>query len=144
MTKLCLSPISPAHPPGRLISRARKRRRTPGDLVKRRERLLTYQYNQAHLLPHTPEPEQSTLESGSWVGGPLRLDWSDTDFRKDTASPHTWWSPYTGWMSSPSPSPPTPASWLSSNMAPPSPAYCDGCQRWGNLLSVTVSQTRGI
>jgi len=27
-------------------------------------------------------------------------------------------------------------------MAPPSPAFCDGCQRWGNLLAVTVSQTR--
>ena len=148
--KLCLSPISPVHPPGRLIRQARRRRRSPGDLVKRRQRLLTYQYNQSHLLPHTPEPEQSTLESGSWVGGPLRLDWSGiTDFREYLPPAQTLCSSSTGWMSSPSPVPPTPpvsppASWLSSNMAPTSPAYCDGCQRWGNLLSVTVSQSRGI
>ena len=40
-----------------------------------------------------------------------------------------------GLMSSHAPS--QPPAWLSRNIAPPSPAYCDGCQRWGNLLSVT-------
>ena len=162
--KPCLSPISPVHPQERQISRARRRRRSPGDLAKRKQRLLTYQYNQAHLFPHTPEPEESSLESGSWVGGPLRLDWSGIEYQPSPQTwwpsstscmsspspapptpPQTWWPSSTGWMSSPSPAPPPPASWMSSNLAPPSsPAYCDGCQRWGNLLSVTVSQSRGI
>ena len=57
------------------------------------------------------------------------------------SSPQSWW-PSPGLVSSPSPALSPPPAWLSSNMAPPSPAYCDGCQRWGNLLSVTVSQTR--
>ena len=57
------------------------------------------------------------------------------------SSPQSWW-PSSGFVSSPSPAPSSSPAWLSNNMAPPSPAYCDGCQRWGNLLSVTVSQTR--
>jgi hypothetical protein len=57
------------------------------------------------------------------------------------SSPQSWW-PSPGLVYSPSPALSPPQAWLSDNMAPPSPAYCDGCQRWGNLLSVTVSQTR--
>ena len=29
-------------------------------------------------------------------------------------------------------------------VTPSSPVYCDGCHSWGNLLQVTVSQTRGM
>ena len=140
-SKMCLSPISPDPPPRRLISRVKKRRRSPGDLAKRRQRLNDHQNNQAHLFPHTPEPEQSRLESGSWAGDPLWIDWTcsggSSDFREDPPSQQSWWS-------SPSPAPQTSPPWLTSNMTPPSPVYCDGCQRWGNLLSVTVSQTRGL
>ena len=57
------SPISPVPPPGRLIRRARKRRRSSGDLAKRRQRLLTYQYNQAHLFQHT---STRTIKTGVW------------------------------------------------------------------------------
>ena len=32
------------------------------------ERLLYHQPNQSHPFPHTPEPELSRLESGSWAG----------------------------------------------------------------------------
>ena len=79
--KLCLSPISPDPPPIRMIRRAK--RRSLGDLARGRQRLFSYQNTQAHPFPHTPEPDQSRLESGSWVGGPQRLDWSGmTDLRK--------------------------------------------------------------
>ena len=105
-------------------------------IAKRRQRLFDHQKNQAQPFPHTPEPEQSRLESGSWVGDPLWLDWTwsggSTDFREDPLSPPQSWCSL--------PSPP----WLTSNMAPTFPIYCDGCQRWGNLLSVTISQTRGL
>ena len=136
-----LFPILP-DPPLRRLIRVAKRRRSPGDLAKRKQRLFDHQKNQFHPIPHTPEPEQSRLESGSWAGEPLRLDWTwsggSSDFREDPPSPpESWWS-------SPSPSLPTSPPWLTSNMAPPSPVFCDGCQRWGNLLSVTVSQTTGL
>ena len=43
-------------------------------------------------------------------------------------SPQSWWqSP--GWVPAPLPAPCLPSAWLFSNMAPPSPVYCDGCQR---------------
>ena len=142
-SKLCLSPISTDPPPRRMIRRAKKR--SPGDLSRRRKRLHTYQNNQTNPFPSTPEPEQSRLESSSWVGGPRRLDWSGmTEFREDPPSSQSGWSSSTGWRYSPSPGPPSPPPWLSSNMAPPSPVYCDGCHSWGNLLTVTVSQARAI
>ena len=135
--------LSPDPPPRRMIRRAKKR--SLGDLARRRKRLSTYQNNQAHPFPCTPEPEQSRLESSCWLGGPRRLDWSGmTDVREDPPSSQPWCSSSTGWMYSPSPGPPSPPPWLSSNMAPPSPVYCDGCHSWGNLLTVTVSPARGI
>ena len=141
-SELPLSPISPDPPPRRMIRRAK---RSAGDLARRRKRLHTYQNNQAYSFPRTPEPEKSRLESSSWAGGPRRLDWSGmSDIREDPPTPHSGWSSSTGWMYSPSPGPPSPPPWLSSNMAPPSPVYCDGCHSWGNLLTVTVSQARGI
>ena len=165
-------------PQGRVFRKAKKRR-SAGELVKRRQRLISFQLS--HTPPSTPsksEPDLSSLESGSWGGQPgtLRLDSSYSpssrsldvggvdlsspgislgqrscmdNYSNQTnpylmsypSSPQSWW-PSPGLMSSPSPAPSPPPAWLSNNMAPPSPAYCDGCQRWGNLLSVTVSQTR--
>ena len=135
--------LSPDPPPRRMIRRAKKR--SLGDLARRRQRFDSYKNNQAQPFPCTPEPDQSRLESSSWVGGPRRLDWSGmTDVREDPPSSQPWCSSSTGWMYSPSPGPPSPPPWLSSNMAPPSPVYCDGCHSWGNLLTVTVSPARGI
>ena len=133
---------------------------TAGDLHRRRQRLLSFQLS--HTPPSTPsklEPEQSSLESGSTGGhyGSWRLDPStsfDSGHRSNlqdsnqnnphllfASSPQSWW-PFPGSLSPPSLAPPPAPAWLPNSMAPPSPAYCDGCQRWGNLLSVTVSQTR--
>ena len=136
---------SPDPPPRRMIRRAKKR--SHGDLARRRQRQSSFQKNKAQSFPHTSEPDQSILESSSWVGGgPRRLDWIGmTDLREDPPSPQSWCSSSTdGWMYSPSPgplSPPAPPWLSSSNMSPSSPVYCDGCHSWGNLLTVTV---RGI
>ena len=166
----------PLTPQGRLLRRAKKR--SAGDLAKRRQRLVSFQLS--HTPPSTTnksepalsplsEPEQSLLESGSWESHPG--SWS-LDLRESSASrkldlggsnpqpgiplvlrrqmedysnlinphllyplsPQSWLpSPSFATSTSPCPCPPP---------TPPSPAYCDGCQRWGNLLSVTVSQTR--
>ena len=154
----------------------RAKKRSSGDLAKRRQRLVTFQLS--HTPPSTPiksvpdqsplpEPEQSTLESGSWGchPGKWKLDLKDRmldlgESYQDLSSPGTppvqrrpsadysnQTNPYLLYQSSPlswwpSPSSCLPPSWLPSNMAPPSPTYCGGCQKWGNLLSVTVSQTR--
>jgi hypothetical protein len=177
-------PVSP-HPPtpqGRLIRKAKKR--SAGDLAKRRQRLVSFQLHHTPpstpSTPYRPEPEQSPLESGIWGSHPgswrldlkessasRRLDLVDSsskdlsspgiplvqrrqleDYSNHTnpyllypSSPLSWW-PSPGCSSLTSPGPCPPPTWLPSNMAPTSPAYCDGCQRWGNLLSVTVSQTR--
>ena len=150
-------------PQGRVFRKAKKRR-SAGELVKRRQRLISFQLS--HTPPSTPsksEPDLSSLESGSWgdhPGGRSSQDLSSPgillgqgssmdNYSNQTnphllsypSSPQSWW-PSPGLVSSPSPAPSPPPAWLSSNMGPPSPAYCDGCQRWGNLLSVTVSQTR--
>ena len=180
-------PVSP-HPPtpqGRLIRRAKKR--SAGDLAKRRQHLVSFQLS--HTPPSTPnksepelsplsEPEQSPLEPGSWGSHPgswrLGLEESSASRRLDLggsssqdlsspgiplvqmrkfedysnhtnplypSSPQPWW-PSPGYSSTTSPCPSPFPTWPSSNMAPISPANCDSCQRWGNLLSVTVSQTR--
>ena len=42
-----------------------------------RQRLFSYQNNQADPFPNTPEPDQSRLESGSWVSKEVRLEWND-------------------------------------------------------------------
>ena len=58
-------------PQGRVFRRAKRRRRSAGDLVKRRQRLVSFQLS--HTPPSTPcksEPELSSLESGSWGGHP--------------------------------------------------------------------------
>ena len=172
-------------PPQRRIMRAKKRRRSPGDLAKRRQRLISYQLS--HTPPTTPrklEPDMSLLESrfgsgsrfDSWMTPTSsRLELGSNQetlfsFRKplehekcleddsNLTNPYLlhpsptmslWPSP--GWVPLPllptpcSPSVPAPCSppaWLSSNMTPTSPAFCEGCQQWGNLLSVTVSQSR--
>ena len=152
-------PFFSSQPPRRMLV-ARKRKRSLGELVKRRQRHLSYQLSQT--TPSSPclEPEQSTLESGdrlnlrsldsfpagdwtpSWLAPSQNMPTSSPYLPKSspylpTSSPEP--SPYLP-TSSPGPCPPTPC--LSSNMAPPSPVYCDGCHRWGNLLTVTVSQTR--
>ena len=155
-SKAAFSPFYPSPPRGRLLRREGKKKRSQGDLLRRRRRLITYQLE--HTPPSTPskpEPDQSQLESGC-LGG-----YSGSSFLFSSTLPSPWsqplWSspgwgtalgpsppPTSGWRTSPpGPSPPPPPTWLPSNMAPPSsPAFCDGCQRWGNLLSVTVSQTR--
>ena len=158
-SKAAFSPFYPSPPRGRLLKRARKRKRSSGDLMRRRQRLIAYQLS--HTPPSTPskpEPDQSSLESVVWGGysgswslgtsqGPRRHLEEESYPSNSTLlppwSPQSWW-PSPGWVTSPSPSPSPPQAWLASNMAPPpsSPAFCDGCQRWGNLLSVTVSQTR--
>lgn len=113
------SPYSPSQPQRRVLLRAKKRKRSQVELTRRRQRLISFQLDHTPPpTPHKPEPDQPTLESGSW----------------GCSSP--------GWVPAPLPGHSLPPAWVSSNMAPPSPAFCDGCQRWGNLLSVTVSQTR--
>ena len=162
-----LSPYSPS-PQRKKV----KRRRSLGDLGKRRQRLISFQLS--HTPPSTPcnpEPDQFSLESGycgdslgSWREDttpstsrqeslhsfgtprghrrPVELDSNLTNHNllHPLSSQSLWPAP--GWVSTPLPAPCQPPAWLSSNMAPPSPAFCDGCQRWGNLLSVTVSQSR--
>jgi hypothetical protein len=168
-------------PQGRVFRRARKRR-SAGDLDRRRQRQTTFQANQTTpSSTYYPEPEQR-LESGisgGGLSGQVRLNWSsisDLDLGYGSSSmgdaswssplgrsgnvelnsttpnnnvlypppSQTWW-PSPGWDPTAACCPSTPPTWLqTSNLAPPSPAYCDGCHRWGNLLSVTVSQTRGL
>jgi hypothetical protein len=145
--KQAFSPFLPSPPQRKVLRRAKKRKRSPGDLAKRRQRLISYQFSQTQpSTPSKPEPEQSTLESGSWGGFPGSMDWNSTPAARmlDSGSRSSWrFSSGTPLgMPTPPPSPCSPPSWLSNNMAPPSPVYCDGCQRWGNLLSVTVRQTR--
>ena len=170
--------------PKRVIRKARKRR-SPGELARRRSRLFSYQFNQTPFTPYTPEPDVSRLESGSRGGGlsQRRLDWSSSGFTGEDGGnevwgsrglgtdswrtplghrepveqysnqtnnnllypplPKTWW-PSPSWVPTSSPGPPPPPACPPGYTAPPSPAYCDGCHRWGNLLAVTVSQTRGL
>ena len=111
--KLCLSPISPDPHLRRKIKPVKKR--SLGDLARRRKRLSAYQNNKAYPFPHTPpeqEPERSRLESWSWVGGPRRLDWSRmSEPKENPSSSQSGWSSSTGWMYSPSPGlPPGPSS----------------------------------
>jgi hypothetical protein len=168
-------------PQGRVFIRARKRR-SAGDLDRRRQRQSTFQANQT--TPSStlyPEPEQR-LESGisgGGLSGQVGLNWSnisdmDSGFGSSSSLGDASWSSPPGqrrnveqysttpntnvlypppsqswWPSRWDPTaaccPSTPPTWpKTSNLAPPSPAYCDGCHRWGNLLSVTVSQTRGL
>jgi hypothetical protein len=151
-SKAAFSPFYPSPPHGRLLRRARKHKSSSGDLLRRRQRLIAYQLN--HTPPSTPskpEPDQSSLESGSL--GRNSGSWSLGSHLEEESypsnstllppwSPQPWWSS-PGWETPPPPGPPPSPTWLPSNMTPPSsPAFCDGCQRWGNLLSVTVSQTR--
>ena len=172
-------------PQRRPLLRAKKR--SAGDLAKRRQRLVSFQLS--HTPPSTPneskpeqsplsEPEQSPLESGSWGSHPgswrlespasRRMDFAVSSSQAAISSPEmplvqrrqledysnltnpyllspssplSWW-PSPGCPSLTSPGPCPSPTWLPSNMASPNPAYCDGCQKWGNLLSVTVSQTR--
>ena len=172
--KPAFSPFYPSTPRRKLLRKGTKKKRSSGDLAKRRQRLITFQLS--HTPPSTPlklEPDQSTLESSNWGGclGSWGLDSKPVTSRMDLGnslgtplghgrcveedsnqlnpnllyppSPQSWCtSP--GWVSTPLPAPCPPQAWMSSNMAPPSPAFCAGCQRWGNLLSVTVSQTRAM
>ena len=151
-SKAAFSPFYPSPPRGRLLRRARMKR-SLGDLLRRRQRLIEYQLN--HTPSSTPsklEPDQSSLESaslglhlGSWSSPQGQgCAFAPTLLPPPLGSPQHWW-PSPGWAPPPLPCPPSPPpSWLASSLAPPpsSPAFCDGCQRWGNLLSVTVSQTR--
>ena len=144
------APFFPS-PPQRSILIAKKRKRSVGELVRRRQRHLSYQLSQTP--PTTPclEPEQSTLESGDFgVNRNISLDsfpsgdWSSSWLTPSRCMPTP--SPFlptpSSYLPSPSPCPCPPTPWMSNNMAPPSPVYCDGCQKWGNLLTVTISQSR--
>ena len=108
--------------------------------------------------PSKPEPDKSSLDSGSlgWVfwfmelgntpRAQERLGRRQFSMRLNlTASmvPQPWW-PSPGWVTTPLPGPSPPPAWLTNNMAPPpsSPAFCDGCQRWDNLLSAKPEPTR--
>jgi hypothetical protein len=90
----------------------------------------------------------SSLGEASWSSPPgqrRNVELNSTTMNTNVLFPppsQTWWaSP--GW--DPACCPSTPQTWMqTSNLAPPSPVYCDGCHSWGNLLSVTVSQTRGL
>ena len=156
-------PVSP-HPPtpqGRLIRRAKKR--SAGDLAKRRQRLVSFQLHHTPpstpSTPYKPEPEQSPLESGIWGSHPgsWRLDLKESsasslvqrrqleDYSNHTnpyllypSSPLSWWpSPGNSSLTSPGPCPPP--TWLPSNMAPTSRPTVMAV-RGG--VTVTVSQTR--
>jgi hypothetical protein len=145
--KPTLSPFLPSLPQRRVLRRAKNRRRSPGDLVKRRQRHISYQFCQSPSTPSYPEPEQSTLESASWGGFPGNMDWTTSTpapRRLDSGNRNSWMfsSGTPVGVPTPSPSPCSTPPWLSDNMEPPSSAYCDGCKMWGNLLSVTVRQAR--
>lgn len=58
--KPALFSSSPSHPHKRVLRKATKRRRPPGDLAKRRQSLVSSQLS--HTPPTTPKPEQSPLE----------------------------------------------------------------------------------
>ena len=143
-SKAAFSPFYPSPPRGRLLRRARKKR-SIGDLMRRRQRLIEYQLNHTPpVTPSKPEPDQSSLESGSLGLHSGSWSWDSPQGPSTFLSPpwslQHWW-PTPGWATTPLPCPSPPPTWT----APPpssSPAFCDGCQRWGNLLSVTVSQTR--
>ena len=129
--------------PERRLLRAKKR--SLGELVKRRQRYLSYQLSQTPPSTPCPEPDQSTLESGMFgVNRNICLDLFPP-WTLPVSSPQSWLPPSSSWCTptpSPGPCPPTP--WLSSNMAEASPVYCDGCKSWGNFLTVTVSQSRAL
>ena len=159
-----VSSPSPQPTKSRVYRRIWKRKRSPGELQRRRQRQFDYQNTST---PCMPEPE-SKLESGSWEGGSVTWDWNSSDLGDrcfggggyswgtpqgergyverssnlnnstvlSPPTPQNWWQPPC-WAPTPSPGPTTPTS------QPASPVYCDGCHSWGNLLTVTVSQARG-
>ena len=131
------APFLPSPPRRRVLRRTKKRKRSPGELVKRRQRHLSYQLNQTPPSSTSfPEPDQSTLESGNF----------EMDRNMCLFPP---WNPFfpsspESLLPTPSPPPfPSPLPRMSDNLAPQSPVFCDGCHRWGNLLTVTISQGRG-
>ena len=162
-------------PPPNLIKRAKKGRRSTGDLAKRRKRKFDFLSSQR--TPYTPytEPEKLRLELGKRDCGPWarRLNWSTTEVsgeRKDrsnlggseartgyrglspgsrgrsgrflsTASNNLYGlsPPQSCQMSSPSPPyPPATPPWQASNWAPPSPAFCQGCNQGCDLVEVSI------
>ena len=73
-------------PPPNMIRRAKKRRRSPGDLAKRRKRKFDFLSSQRtpYYTPYT-EPEKSRLELERRDCGPWarRLDWSTTELPEE-------------------------------------------------------------
>merc|ERR1711892_1290692 len=73
-------------PPPNMIRRAKKRRRSPGDLAKRRKRKFDFLSSQRtpYYPPYT-EPEKSRLELERRDCGPWarRLDWSTTELPEE-------------------------------------------------------------
>ena len=65
---------SPRPTPSRVYRRIWKRKRSPGELQRRRQRLFAYQNTST---PCITEPEQ--LESGSWEGGRRFCDWNSSE-----------------------------------------------------------------
>ena len=66
---------SPQPTKSRVYRRIWKRKRSPGELQRRRQRQFDYQNTST---PCMPEPE-SKLESGSWEGGSVTWDWNSSD-----------------------------------------------------------------
>ena len=107
-SKSSFSTSIPSQAQRRVIRVAKKRKRSIGDLSRRRQRLLSFQLE--HTPPSTPhklEPETPTLESVCW-GGFLssgKLDSSSPGWipQPTTWPPQSWCPP--GWMSPPLPIP---------------------------------------
>ena len=151
---------APRPTPSRVYRRIWKRKRSPGELQRRQQRLFAYQNTSS---PCITEPEQ--LESGSWEGGRNCSELGDRYYggggysygtqqdekgyvERNSNSynttvlspppPQNWLQPCWAWAPTPSPGPST------TTCQPASPVYCDGCHSWGNLLAVTVTQARGL
>ena len=111
-SKAAFSPFYPSPPRGRLLRRARKKR-SLGDLLRRRQRLIEYQLN--HTPSSTPsklEPDQSSLESaslglhlGSWSSPQGQgCAFAPTLLPPPLGSPQHWWpSPRMGTSTTPLP-----------------------------------------
>ena len=101
-----------------------KRKRSTGDLSKRRQRLLSFQLEHTPPSPHKLEPETTTLESGCW-GGSGMLDSSSPGRIPPPIPwpPQSWCPP--GWASPPPTAPCHPQPWCSPSwMSPLLPAPC--------------------
>ena len=122
-----------SQPTSEIVRRAKKRRRSPGDFSKRRQRLISFQPSHTPTVTHA---DQYSLESGCW-GVPLgswSLDITPTTSRQESLfsfvtplgnrrrveedsnlTNQSWW-PSPGWVRTPFPTPCLPSAWLSSKI----------------------------